>query len=250
MLTLVAMAAVSHTYKHLVGYIGRGGDVLPVRATTLQEAEALCSATPTCKGITFEADEPAPTGQIPKVYFKGHSDMIAESTWQTYLRDYVPPPPMLQNPCINASLPQAAQPWCNATLPTSVRIADMIGRMSVAEKISQLVSSSAAVPSLGLPAYDCALRPHTARTARAARAARAGHAASLANFHVTACHAALLTRHWQGGMRRRTAWRAATTARTWCRRPTSPSPSRPAWPSTGRSGATRAARSASKRALP
>ena len=43
---------------------------------------------------------------------------------------------------------------CPGLLPVGARIADMLGRMSVAEKISQLGTSSPAVPSLGLPAYD------------------------------------------------------------------------------------------------
>lgn len=67
-----------------------------------------------------------------------------------------PPPtsPMLINPCINASYPQSKQKWCNPTVEVNDRVADMIARMSLAEKIGALRDSSAPIPSLGLPYYD------------------------------------------------------------------------------------------------
>ena len=148
LLTLASVVS-AHTYTHKVGFIGAGNDVIPAKPSTLADAKALCSKTPKCVGLTFEASEASPAGTINKMYFKGISYVTeSDPTWQTYLRDYVPPPPMLINPCLNASSGQAARPWCNATLPVATRVANMISYMSVAEKISQLGTSSPAVPSL------------------------------------------------------------------------------------------------------
>ena len=62
LLALAAIFAPAHTYTHKVGYIGKGGDVLPVRSATLAEAESACSAEPACVAITFEASEAVPRG--------------------------------------------------------------------------------------------------------------------------------------------------------------------------------------------
>ena len=60
----------------------------------------------------------------------------------------------LANPCLNQSLPFAKQKWCDVTQPIDVRVADMISRMPLPEKIASLASSNNAVPSLGLPSYS------------------------------------------------------------------------------------------------
>ena len=60
----------------------------------------------------------------------------------------------LVNPCLDETQPFAKQPWCNASLSVEARIADMLGRMTLAEKIASLGTSQNAVPSLGLPAYN------------------------------------------------------------------------------------------------
>lgn len=62
--------------------------------------------------------------------------------------------PPLNNPCSLATPPFAAQPWCNATLPMAARIRDMIGRMTIDEKIGSLDTASPAIGSLGLNAYN------------------------------------------------------------------------------------------------
>ena len=154
MLALLLHAASGHTYTHKTGFIGKGGDVVPPRPSTLADAEEFCSSQTKCVAITFAAEDMVPNGTIPKVYFKMHGDFFADSAWNTYLRDYVPPPPMLINPCTNASSGQAGLPWCDHTLPVSARVADMISRMSVTEKISQLGTESPGVPSLHLVKYD------------------------------------------------------------------------------------------------
>jgi len=44
--------------------------------------------------------------------------------------------------------------WRDATLPLRTRAADLIRRMALAEKVSQLKNAAPAIPRLGLPAYD------------------------------------------------------------------------------------------------
>jgi beta-glucosidase len=45
-------------------------------------------------------------------------------------------------------------PFRNPDLPEAVRVADLIGRLSLEEKVSQMMNSAAAIPRLGIPAYD------------------------------------------------------------------------------------------------
>ena len=116
---------------------------------------ASAQAEPKCDGITFASSDPKPTGVIPKVYLKSNAASFDDAAgWQTYAKDYVPPPPTLYNPCYNASDPQAGLPWCNGSLPLPTRVADMIGRMTLEEKIAQLGTSAPAIASLGLPGYQ------------------------------------------------------------------------------------------------
>jgi len=44
-------------------------------------------------------------------------------------------------------------PFCDAGLPIDRRVDDLVSRMTVAEKISQLGDQSPAIPRLGVPAY-------------------------------------------------------------------------------------------------
>lgn len=55
------------------------------------------------------------------------------------------------NPCL--VLPFSSYAYCNESLSVERRVEDMIGRMNLSEKISQLGSSSPGVPSLGLDEY-------------------------------------------------------------------------------------------------
>jgi len=52
--------------------------------------------------------------------------------------------------------PEVAAPatWRDAAQPLRARAADLIRRMSLAEKVSQLKNSAPSIPRLGLPAYD------------------------------------------------------------------------------------------------
>jgi len=42
----------------------------------------------------------------------------------------------------------------DASLPVEERVADLLGRMTLDEKVSQMVAESAAIPRLGIPAYE------------------------------------------------------------------------------------------------
>lgn len=68
-----------------------------------------------------------------------------------------PPIPKLPtgafSPCADPNSSFYSQPWCNPRLPQSERVADMINRMTRAEKLSALAIRTPAIPSLGMPAY-------------------------------------------------------------------------------------------------
>lgn len=59
----------------------------------------------------------------------------------------------LNNPCVG-STKWSSQPWCDPTLPVDRRVADMVSRMSLAEKIASLDTQTPAIASLGLNAYN------------------------------------------------------------------------------------------------
>ncbi len=69
-----------------------------------------------------------------------------------------PPIPKLPtgffSPCVDPNSTFYSQPWCNPDLPQPERIADMIKRMTRAEKLSALAIRTPAIPSLGMPAYN------------------------------------------------------------------------------------------------
>ena len=72
--------------------------------------------------------------------------------------------PRLANICLAvmaataAGLPLAAQPaqpaYMNPSLPVQQRVDDLIGRMTLEEKVSQMRDHAAAIPRLGIPKYD------------------------------------------------------------------------------------------------
>ena len=63
-------------------------------------------------------------------------------------------PPYINNPCLNKTLPFASQPWCDPTLPMDERVADMVGRLTLKEKIAALNTQTTPLPSLGLNGYN------------------------------------------------------------------------------------------------
>ena len=59
---------------------------------------------------------------------------------------------VLVNPCLNATF--ADLPFCNTSLAINDRVSDIVGRMTLAEKIPNLGTVGAPIPSVGLPAYN------------------------------------------------------------------------------------------------
>jgi beta-glucosidase len=53
-----------------------------------------------------------------------------------------------------AAQPLAAQAYRNPDLPAEQRAADLVSRMTIAEKAAQMQNASPAIPRLGVPAYD------------------------------------------------------------------------------------------------
>jgi beta-glucosidase len=52
------------------------------------------------------------------------------------------------------TLAHAAQfPYQDPSLPIEQRVADLVGRMTLEEKISQMTMTAAAIPRLGIPEY-------------------------------------------------------------------------------------------------
>ena len=49
---------------------------------------------------------------------------------------------------------QSTLPYLNPTLAPEQRAADLVSRMTLEEKVSQTMNSSAAIPRLEVPAYD------------------------------------------------------------------------------------------------
>ncbi|MBA0681815.1 hypothetical protein Goari_023590, partial [Gossypium aridum] len=45
-------------------------------------------------------------------------------------------------------------PFCKTTLPITQRVQDLVSRLTLDEKISQLVNSASSIPRLGIPAYQ------------------------------------------------------------------------------------------------
>ncbi|CAF2552210.1 unnamed protein product [Rotaria sp. Silwood2] len=50
--------------------------------------------------------------------------------------------------------PLSTFPVCNQALPAQQRAADLVSRMTIDEKITQMVTTAAAIPRLGLPKYE------------------------------------------------------------------------------------------------
>jgi hypothetical protein len=54
--------------------------------------------------------------------------------------------------CSSSVLTKA--PFCNPTLPSAVRVDDLISRKTLEEKVEQMMHAAPAIPRLGVPAYN------------------------------------------------------------------------------------------------
>ena len=70
-------------WRSAAGFVAAGGDVLPARSMRVEDARALCAATPGCVAVTFEAGEPEPAGNVT-VYLKGDAAVSGSSSWWTW----------------------------------------------------------------------------------------------------------------------------------------------------------------------
>ena len=157
LLLLQAQGVNAHNYTFFRGALAAGSDIHPHGVHTVGDAEQICSGLPKCRGISFHVENGANTTDPQDIYFKGHINLNMDVTWSTFLKDYVPvppPPPKLYNPCINTSSAASKMHWCDHTLPMDARVADMVSRMSLSEKIGALRDESAPIASLDLPYYD------------------------------------------------------------------------------------------------
>src|ERR1700742_3748641 len=57
-------------------------------------------------------------------------------------------------PALSQSGSQGKVPYQDASLPTEKRVADLISRMTLEEKVSQMMNGAAPIERLGIPAYD------------------------------------------------------------------------------------------------
>src|SRR5438552_4289611 len=58
------------------------------------------------------------------------------------------------SPAVATAAPIASKPYLNPSLTPEARAADLVHRMTLEEKASQLVNHARAIPRLGVPAYD------------------------------------------------------------------------------------------------
>jgi beta-glucosidase len=56
--------------------------------------------------------------------------------------------------CVAAAQNAAQPPYMNSSLPAAQRATDLVGRMTLSEKATQLVNQARAIPRLNVPAYD------------------------------------------------------------------------------------------------
>ncbi|KAK8623553.1 hypothetical protein V6N13_118436 [Hibiscus sabdariffa] len=56
--------------------------------------------------------------------------------------------------CDSSDQPTKSYPFCNTTLPINQRVHDLISRLTLDEKISQLVNTAPPIPRLGIPDYE------------------------------------------------------------------------------------------------
>ena len=73
-------------YEYRSGMLGKGFDAAPPALMTVTDAQAKCSAMPSCAGITYQNAAVQPTSKV-KVYFKHETFWTKSSGWSTYVRN-------------------------------------------------------------------------------------------------------------------------------------------------------------------
>ena len=54
----------------------------------------------------------------------------------------------------NSRTTQSAEPYKDPSLPIEKRVDDLVSRMTLEEKVSQMMNGAAAIDRLGVPAYE------------------------------------------------------------------------------------------------
>ena len=81
-----------HKYTYRPSVMLRGHDACDPGPYTLAAAKEKCVALKDCVGFTFAANESAPTGVIPKVFFKNLTALAGGGgVWHSYLLDFTLP---------------------------------------------------------------------------------------------------------------------------------------------------------------
>ena len=113
-------------------------------------------------GNNFNIDSPSKSSDC-NVACSGQENQTCGGYWALEVFDVrcsgapVPKPvapPELINPCLDPKSGQADLPWCDHTLPLEDRVADMISRMTIEEKINAMQTNTQPIPSLSLPSYN------------------------------------------------------------------------------------------------
>ena len=123
--------------------------------------------------------------------------------------------PELINPCLDKTSKFASQPWCDHTLPLDARVADMVSRLTLDEKICLQGTGGCNIDSLGLPPYNwwseassgVASGRDTQTTKFAFPIVRLAPSTRLAAPPLHASHGASLPRQTTGMSFNRTMWR-------------------------------------------
>ncbi|KAG9451585.1 hypothetical protein H6P81_011550 [Aristolochia fimbriata] len=81
----------------------------------------------------------------------GHLLLLLLHVWVFFDSAFTTLPP---HSCHESVPSSRSYGFCDTSLPISERVKDLLSRLTVDEKISQLVAKSAAIPRLGIPAYN------------------------------------------------------------------------------------------------
>ena len=73
------------------GFVAKGGDIVE-KNMTLVDAQALCSATPSCVALTFRSNSSDCDGTVCEVMLKNQATYDAAPGWQSWVNERVPRP--------------------------------------------------------------------------------------------------------------------------------------------------------------
>lgn len=141
----------------------------PPRIITSAQMGAKCLVVDNGAVVTKECDAAAAgvwlsyqQSETPPIRLSGNTSLCLSSVGgpPPHPSPSPPPPPYtpVQQACAAGSN-TSGLPFCNTSLPTAARVADLVARMTLGEKVTQLIGGIGAgvtpgVPRLGLPPYQ------------------------------------------------------------------------------------------------